>query len=1178
MRSHPTFATLATVGSLLAMTAAGDARAEAPVLLESRSLAVSVDPAFPRIVQYQSKASGAKLGGQPTPVSTVELNGAAAPCQISFRKVGPARGEYRLVFPEAAVEIALHVTVGEDVVDLRAASIEERGSVKVRTFGFPGSALLTVSSAQPDASIAATHSTCVADDYRGSFREKIGPLASMEPGSDTGNYFFLSAGALAAGIAGNHPVDIERAAWTVAESNGVKTCAAGCPSWRYREIDTETVDLPWTRVFVTGDRNGDGRADWQDAALAYRANMPKPFGSEFVRTTVGENIAMNFASGAQQPFLRILDNVKKCFLATDGLGQQVLIKGFSAEGHDSANTDCGGHYNERAGGLKDFTVLLDRAPEHNARIGIHINASEVYPEAHRYKPEILQRDANGNPKGGWSWLDHAQMIDKRKDLLTGNLFASLDQMHRELPGLDFVYVDTYWEHGWPAWKIAGKLASMGLPMYTEGDLPLDPWTTWAHWRGSGSAVMRFLWYSERDIFNNDPLLRGGRGDDDGFMGWQNQHSFHNFIRSTFTRHLPATYLKRFELLRWEPGKEAVFSDGVKVAKDGDNVTVTQDGRVVMKWTGGGTNSRLFVPWDAKLYVWDETGGAETWDLPPSWKQRSEVYLYRLTDQGRTNETRIPVNAGKVTLTVDKAAPYVLYPRAAPLQKQLVWGEGSLVKDPGFDSHGFAAWKAGGDVRIENDGRGNSRLVLSGMDGAAGEVSQVIGGLEPGRTYAASAWAQSSGRRTVSIVVQPAGGTAVSNYAARTNVRHSAPNDPRTGTSYQRLKVLFDIPPGCTRAILTLRAERSSPGVMAEFDDIRMVKTERSPEAAKHWFYEDFEHVDMGYGPFTCCPGERTHLSEANPPYTQDVIHGRYSLKSRDGGRVLRTLPSTLRFKPNTRYRIGCETIGQGRLALESKGSTVWEQKFPGDRGRVDAEFATRGDAECFLSLYRDGGDSIVIDDLFLDELGPAPVTAEATPADDRLPGRSVLLEENFTKPLDADWRVIASVHPGTTVGAGDGALEIVAAANVSALVERKLPAGVTAVECLLNGSSDGGQTWGSGLALLWASGQAIRVNLRGPDGRFGVDSTTAAQAMAGQATADGPVVLRLRLESDTAIAEARNEDGGWQTLATYPREKFPGDPTTLRIGKMHAVEGVDDHTDPGPGGSASIERLRVYGR
>jgi endo-alpha-N-acetylgalactosaminidase len=714
--------------------------------------------------------------------------------------------------------------------------------------------------------------------------------------------------------------------------------------------------------------------------------MPKPLGHEFVRSTVGENIAMNFASGAQQPFLRILDEIKKCYLATDGLGQQVLIKGFSSEGHDSANTDYAGHWNERAGGLKDFTVLLEHAHEYNARVGIHINASEVYPEAHRYKPEILQRDANGNPKPGWVWLDHAHMIDKRKDILSGDLFAALDQMRQDLPKLDFLYVDTYWENGWPAWKTARKINSLGLPMYTEGAGALDPWTSWAHWREIKFTVMRFLWYSDRDLFDNDPLLRGGRADDDGFLGWQNQHNFTSFIRSTFSRQLPAKFLKHFELLRWEPNKEAIFSDGVKVAKNGDAVTVTQDGCTVMTWTGGGANSRLFVPWEpksaARIYVWDEAGTPQSWELPSAWQNLSEVFLYKLADLGRTEETKLPVVNGRVTLAAAKSTPYVLYPKPAPSQPPLLWGEGSLVKDPGFDIRAFSAWSRGpasadvSHIKVESDRRGNPRLVISGNDGAAGEVCQVMTGLESGQTYAASVWVQCKGTRTASINVLPLDAPNArpsSNYVSRTNVRHSAPNDPRTGSNYQRLKVLFELPPNSTSALLTLKADSGSPATTAEFDDVRVVPAARpSPEAARHFFYEDFENVDQGYGPFTCCPGERTHLSEANPPFTDDTINGRFSLKSRDNGRVLRTLPCTLRLKPRTQYHLACETIGNGRLTAESKGKTVLELKFPGTRGKISGDFATLDDTESFLSLFRDGGDSVVIDDLALDELGPAP--------------------------------------------------------------------------------------------------------------------------------------------------------------------------------------------------------------
>lgn len=1162
--------------------------ASSPVVLESRTLRVTVDPAFPRLIRYEVKAGGSAIEGQAAPVSTVEINGQIEPCRISFKKRTAASAEYRLVFPGMDVEVILLVAVGEEAVDLRVTAIKERGAVKLKTLFFPGNSLLTVRSTQPDAEIAAMLGTCMNDHYQGTFREKIAPLASLAPMADTGNYFFISAGRVAAGIADNNVVDIQRTAWNVDLKDGIKTCAAWCPAWIYREIDSEITELPWTRIFITGDRNGDGKADWQDAALVYRAVMPKPFGHEYVRTTVGENIAMNFASGAQQPFLKILDEIKKCNLATDGIGQQVVIKGFSSEGHDSANTDYCGHYNDRAGGLKDFTVLLNHAHEYNARVGIHINASEVYPEAHRYKPEILQRDGNGNPKGGWAWLDHAQMIDKKKDTVSGNLYAALEQMRRDLPGLDCVYVDTYWEHGWPAWKIVTKLNSLGLPMYTEGDLPLDPWTTWAHWRGGGSKIMRFIWYSDRDIFSNDALLRGGRGDGDGFMGWQNQHNFNSFLRGTFAGHLPGKFLQHFDLLRWEPGREADFSGGVKVRADGDQVTVTQNGRVVMTWKGGGSQQRLFVPWEPqaapKIYVWDEIGDEHAWDLPPSWQGRREVYLYRLTDMGRTEEVCLPVTSGRVTLKVQKAVPYVIYPKQAPAQKPLMWGEGSVVKDPGFDSHGFASWiplNPGVSPRVEEDGRGNPRLVISGGDSAVGGVSQVVSGLEGGKTYAASAWVQVTGKRLASVIVQPLaeGAMPCSNYVFRTDVRHSAPNDPRTGSNYQRVRVLVPMPKGCSQARITLKAEKGTAGTVVEFDDVRVVETHVSPAAAKHWFWEDFENIETGgYGPFTCCPGERTHLSEANPPYTRDTINGRFSLKSRDGGRVVRSLPCTIRFKPNTRYRVTCETMGIGHLAAESKGKTLLQLEFPGTRGQVSGEFATGNDTESYLSLYRDGGDSIVIDDLAIDELGPAPVIPEGAKEDDILSGRRLLLEERFGKPLSPDWTVITSKHPGTAVTTGAEGLVIKAAANVSALAERNLPAGTTAVDCRLIVDGDEGQTWGPGLCLLWPNGAQLRVNLRSPDGCFGVDSTASAQKKVGTLGGDGAVTLRIRLDSDKIIVEAKNEGVAWQELATFPGAKFGGAPSKVRIGKTHGVEGTDDHGDPGPEGTTTIQAIRIYGK
>lgn len=1156
-----------------------------PVRLAAENLAVTLDPAFPRAVAY-TWAGRYALAGQAEPVRAVQINGAEAECRVSFQGRGGSAGVYRLEFPGLQVACDLGVTVADRVIEWRVLELRETGAVRVRTLAFPGNAMLRVDSGQPDAALASVLFTTMKDAHAGVYRERIGPLAEGKVGADTGNYLFLSAGGFAAGIGCGNFTDIQRTAWALSETGGLRVCTAQNPVWEFRAFDDEPAALPWVKVFVTDDLNGDGAATWQDAALVYRRTMPMPFGHEFVKSLVAENIAMNFASGAQQPFLSILDGIKRTWLATDGLGQQVVIKGFSSEGHDSANTDYAGHWNERAGGLRDFSVLFDRAGDYNARVGIHINASEAYPEAQRYHPDILQRDANGRFKGGWAWLDHAHMIDKEKDIRSGRLFAALEAMRLDLPKLDFVYVDTYWEHGWPAWQTARKINDLGMVMYTEGDKPLDPWTAWAHWRGGENRIAKFIWFSDRDLFGNDAILRAGRSDDDGYMGWQNRHDFNNHIRATFARRLPAKYLQHFELLRWTPGSEAVFSDEMKVVKSGDHVTVRHGGAERMSWTGAGANQRLFVPWPprepAKIYVWDEVGGEKSWTLPPAWRGAKSVFLYRLAGTGRTGELEVAVAGGDVTLLVEKGVPYVMYPKRAKPSREMEWTEGGPIRDAGFDSRVFDAWvrtPADTDaMRIEEGPRGDPRLVIGPAGGA---VSQAIS-VAPGRTYAAAAWAQVTGTQLASIEVH-CGGQVVSNHVTRTTVRHSAPNDPRTGTRYQRLAVWFDVPPGGAAATLALKAGAGAAGSQVEFDAVRVVPARRAPEAARHTFWEDFEDVPLGgYGPFTGCPGERTHLSEAHPPFTRDTISGRFSLKSRDGGRVLFTLPSTLRLKPLTRYRVTCDTIGAGRLVAEVRGRAVMTLPFPnlpdGATGAVTGEFATGRAEDAGLALFRDGGDSIVIDNLAVDELGPAPDVPEAALAPEPPPpGMRVLMEEPFSASLSSNWAVIASSHPGTRVVAEEGALYIAAAAHVSALIERALPPGTKAVECGLESDGDLGETWGPGICLVWPSGAALRVNVRA-GGQYGIDSTAFGQRLVGRSGGDAQV-LRIRITPDQVLAEARSDhEPTWQMLAAFPRASFAGDPARVRLGKMHGVEGVDDHTSPGPEGGCRFGWMRVFGQ
>ena len=129
---------------------------------------------------------------------------------------------------------------------------------------------------------------------------------------------------------------------------------------------------------------------------------------------------MNFGSQAQNPFLMTLDGIKKINLHTDGLGQGVLLKGYGSEGHDS------GHLNyadigKRIGGVEDFKALIEKAKKYGAHLGIHVNASETYPESKYFNENILRKNPDGSYSYGWNWLDQGINIDAAYDLAHGRL-------------------------------------------------------------------------------------------------------------------------------------------------------------------------------------------------------------------------------------------------------------------------------------------------------------------------------------------------------------------------------------------------------------------------------------------------------------------------------------------------------------------------------------------------------------------------------------------------------------------------------------------------------------------------------------------------------------------------------------------------------------------------------------
>ena len=97
--------------------------------------------------------------------------------------------------------------------------------------------------------------------------------------------------------------------------------------WLYRANESgETEELPWSKVKITTDANGDA-GHWQDAAIALRDIAVLPNRGGDVKDKVVQRIPFNFASQATDPVPRTLDDTKRIALATDGLGQSAILKG-----------------------------------------------------------------------------------------------------------------------------------------------------------------------------------------------------------------------------------------------------------------------------------------------------------------------------------------------------------------------------------------------------------------------------------------------------------------------------------------------------------------------------------------------------------------------------------------------------------------------------------------------------------------------------------------------------------------------------------------------------------------------------------------------------------------------------------------------------------------------------------
>ena len=573
-------------------------------------------------------------------------------------------------------------------------------------------------------------------------------------------------------------------------------------------------------------------------------------------------------------------------------------------------------------------------------------------------------------------------FNKLKDLVKDNLdFIYVDIWGNTTGGDD----DT-----WQTRKLSKEINDRGWRMTTEWGPTNEYDSTFQHWaadltygdkksKGENSVLMRFLRNHQKDSWVANyhryggaalaPLLGGYNMKD--FEGWQGRNDYDAYIQNLYEHNLTTKFIQHFKIVKWETGSPFyTFGDSytpdrkitlkndegdvlvLERASDDANSqdyykrTITLNGKVIATgaepeiYTGKGDESYL-LPWiwdaatgnrvtasEEKLYHFNNQAGETTWDLPESWKNTSEVKIYKLTDLGKTEEKTLPVVEGRITITAEAKQPYVIY-KASKTNMAIKWSEGMHLVDAGFNSGNLDSWtKTGtGGAEIAKSQFSNPMLKLTGEV----TMSQKLTDLTPGERYAVLVGVDNRSDAKAVISITDGDKKLAENYTIRSIARnyvqaytHNTSSATVDGTSYFQNMYVFFTAPESGEALLTLSKQEGEGE--SYFDDVRVVESEadnitfdKNGEISK--FTQDFEKNVQGLYPFVVggienVQDNRIHLSELHAPYTQagwdvkkmdDVLEGNWSVKinglTGSNAVAFQTIPQNFRFEPGVKYHV-----------------------------------------------------------------------------------------------------------------------------------------------------------------------------------------------------------------------------------------------------------------------------------
>ncbi|MCD9020774.1 endo-alpha-N-acetylgalactosaminidase family protein [Cohnella silvisoli] len=973
--------------------------------LSNNFLSVQVDDAFPRVIQYTDLATNAVIYGQEDSLSKIKINGTLYTPSVTSIKSSDTI-TYNIDISSISVSLIVEFKLVDNVLEMNVTQINDSGSTKVYRLEFPDQNLVSVRSTQSGAAMAYNQNFIDNDTFSTVLNK------SIDASPQRVGHSIIYTDALAAAIETGMTT---QSSYVQTVDKGVyKRTGLWAYESFYRGPDDKVTELPWVKIKIVADENGDGSVDWQDGAIAYRSIMdPLPGPINLAQKTIFSNLFTDYWGKYPWTWESALDYLKRQALATDKFPQILLAK-TSHQGIDGWPSY--GEASDVLGGNSQFNWLVDEAANWNIYVGTHTNSREAYPESSFWADTPLSSTVKGQP---WAMIDReAQLNDQDQYWGSGLLGLRYDAHKAAFPNMKFQYLDIELGNGlnarWQAYQQIKKFKQNGWQLFTEYSIGypqvFDPsisylgtkYLSWAHTSlNSGSSnIRRFIMNhvtivgAGNTTYQN--VLGKGYADTYGYLGYVGPvpGTINSAVQEFWKHTLADTYLKNFEILNIYNDSSnnnnltALFTKGVKSVYDGNVRKIYKNN--ILQAALNNTSQDLFLPWEVeteeKIYTFSSGGGIKEWTLPSSWSGLKTLKLYKLNQTtGREFAADISVSNGKVSIAYEAEQGYVLLKEAAP-QTSVIWGDGSKIKDFEFNSTSFAYWNRSDAqaVTIAAGTEGNYMLQISGSGDHM--ASQTISGLQPGKSYAITAAVNIIGDKTALLGVKEYGRQEVVD-----SIDHNVTFNADRLDSWPRLKVYFTMPLGHTSATVYLKGTGAAGnGDIVQFDDIRLLE-ESNPIGGKHSYFEGFEDTHWA-GPFVAHRTDTVAtISKANPPYTIDTIagSGNKSFKIMHWNHnynpiydtIVKTLPNQLKLKPHTTYRLsfkfkpmyGPASGWQYRIRSNKGNATLFSQNLSGSQDQVTLEskrFTTSSFDDYSLEFVNQSSSNadIVIDDLTVDTI------------------------------------------------------------------------------------------------------------------------------------------------------------------------------------------------------------------